>query len=925
VPFLGKTPTVGNFILLDSITVSNTATFALTKDSLDYYPGSAQNLIVSVNGVTQAPLAAYTITDNNIVFASALDSDVDVIDYILVLGDTLNIGRPSDGTVGATQIQDYAVTSVKMSNTGVGAATYGTSTSIPQITIDAAGRITSATGIDRSNQFEDLTVTGNLTVSGNTVTVDAQTLSVEDPLIHLAANNETSDVVDIGFVGHYSNDGGTTKLHTGFFRDASDEEYYLFNGFEDDNLDLSSPSTTIDRTANTFTLADLNTGRLNTTTDSNITASFTSTTTTAKIAITDANDTAFIDVNATRLGIGHSSSTSLQALQIEPTIAEAMRIDSDGNVGIGTNNPSSPNGFTRNLTISGSSCSLALDETDSNTWEMIASSGSFRIYDETNERMRIDSGGNVGIGTSIPSQTLSVVGTIQVERSTAGIFKLKRDDTETATGNGIGEIHAVSNHGGTDFIASKIRFEVGDNRATDGEISLQTSGIERLRIDSNGNVGIGAPAVSGVNAPLDVDKSPVYNNCIANFGEFVPLSGYQRGVVNINGRVNGTDYDSSLSFVRRNSSNSNWLNGLIGLDVSGEMYFSTGGVAANASTERMRIDSGGNVGIGTTAASGIQGSLHIHSSSGDNGDGDGLVNFGDESTVIISTNATTAGGQGYYGSLFFGGQDVSSATQQVWKLAGFSAYSPADIGTTGSADLLFYTTQSSSTPTERMRIDSNGNVGIGVAPSAVNQSYISGAYTEAIIKGNSANKIGSLQLRSYGSTYATHFELAASDGSAASYLWNGTNSAMVFGTNNTERMRIRNDGIIEQQGLQKKVYTVTVPNATSGVTRTWEIIDPSLAHRQFGIITLLCGRSGNRQQRVYHRYYFNSSNFANEASMTTIETPLNAGFTTCSVTYSSNKIYLNLRSSTDAITDAFRVIIEGVFVDHLDPSSYSEA
>ena len=255
-PFIGKTPTVGNFVLLDAITVSNTATFALTKDTLDYYPGSAQNMIVSVNGVTQAPLTAYTITDNNIIFSSALDSDVDVIDYILVLGDTLNIGRPSDSTVGATQIQDYAVTSVKMSNTGVGAATYGTSTSIPQITIDAAGRITSAIGIDRSNQFEDLIVTGDLTVTGNTVTVGAESLSVDDPLIHLAANNETSDVVDIGFVGHYSNDGGTTKLHTGFFRDASDEQYYLFNGFEDDNLDLSSPSTTIDRTANTFALAD---------------------------------------------------------------------------------------------------------------------------------------------------------------------------------------------------------------------------------------------------------------------------------------------------------------------------------------------------------------------------------------------------------------------------------------------------------------------------------------------------------------------------------------------------------------------------------------------------------------------------------------------------------------------------------------------
>ena len=526
-PFLGKTPTVGNFILLDAITVSNTATFALTKDTLDYYPGSAQNMIVSVNGVTQAPLTAYTITDSNIIFSSALDSDVDVIDYILVLGDTLNIGRPSDSTVGATQLQDYAVTSVKMSNTGVGAATYGTSTSIPQITIDAAGRITSAIGIDRSNQFEDLTVTGNLTVSGNTVTVDAQTLSVEDPLIHLASNNETSDVVDIGFIGHYSNDGGTTKLHTGFFRDASDEQYYLFNGFEDDNLDLSNPSTTIDRTANTFALADLNTGKITATVDSNIAAAFSSTTTTAKITLADANDQAFIDINASRIGIGHASSASLQALQIEPTSAEAMRIDSSGNVGIGTTSPDT-------------------------------------LLHVSDTSPHIDIGPQGG------------------NRGKIGYHDL---DVYIGSTSSTGKIIFKNNIGSTD--------------------SPQTSGDTKMVITDTG------------------------------------------------------------------------------------------------------------VGIGTTSTSGIQGLLHIHSSSDDNGDGDGQVNFGDESTVIISTNATTAGGQGYYGSLFFGGQDINSATQQVWKLAGFSAYSAPDLGTTGSADLLFYTTSSSSTPTERMRIDSSGNVGIG--------------------------------------------------------------------------------------------------------------------------------------------------------------------------------------------------------------------
>ena len=94
----------------------------------------------------------------------------------------------------------------------------------------------------------------------------------------------------------------------------------------------------------------------------------------------------------------------------------------------------------------------------------------------------------------------------------------------------------------------------------------------------------------------------------------------------------------------------------------------------------------------------------------------------------------------------------------------------------------------------RATIDYNGNVGIGIAPSAANQSYVSSAYTEAIIQGNSPNKIGSLQIRSAGTANTTHFELAAADGLAASYIWNGTASDMVFGTNNSERMRIDSSG-----------------------------------------------------------------------------------------------------------------------------------
>ena len=71
-----------------------------------------------------------------------------------------------------------------------------------------------------------LTVTGNLTVQGTLTSVNTQVLSVTDSLIELA-NNNTSDTLDIGFYGNYSN--GTSNLYTGLVRSDIDKVYYLFD------------------------------------------------------------------------------------------------------------------------------------------------------------------------------------------------------------------------------------------------------------------------------------------------------------------------------------------------------------------------------------------------------------------------------------------------------------------------------------------------------------------------------------------------------------------------------------------------------------------------------------------------------------------------------------------------------------------------
>ena len=76
----------------------------------------------------------------------------------------------------------------------------------------------------------DLTVQGNLYLTGNATYINVATLKVNDSIIQLSTNS-TSDAVDIGFVGHYSDDGGTTNLHSGFIRHASDNVFYIFDGY----------------------------------------------------------------------------------------------------------------------------------------------------------------------------------------------------------------------------------------------------------------------------------------------------------------------------------------------------------------------------------------------------------------------------------------------------------------------------------------------------------------------------------------------------------------------------------------------------------------------------------------------------------------------------------------------------------------------
>ena len=99
--------------------------------------------------------------------------------------------------------------------------------------------ITIGHGTSETTIGDNLVVTGNLTVQGDTTTVNTATLSVEDPLVVLGSGNNSSDSVDLGIYGLYDT-SGSQDLYSGLFRDASDSgKWKLFKDLQ------AEPTTTV--------------------------------------------------------------------------------------------------------------------------------------------------------------------------------------------------------------------------------------------------------------------------------------------------------------------------------------------------------------------------------------------------------------------------------------------------------------------------------------------------------------------------------------------------------------------------------------------------------------------------------------------------------------------------------------------------------
>jgi hypothetical protein len=182
---------------------------------------------------------------------------------------------------------------------------------------------------------------------------------------------------------------------------------------------------------------------------------------------------------------------------------ESFRVNSSGNLGLGTTAPSNTAGFSRQLQIEGTTAALTLSGTTGTGKYTLGVPGANAVglWDNTASAYRwyVDSSGNLGIGTSSPAVPLDV----QSNSSGNGIIIRGRVTANTGT------LRFYANDGTT----QQAKFEANDSTVEVGSITnvpllLLSNGTERARITSGGNLLVGttsAGAGVGYDTRLAVD------------------------------------------------------------------------------------------------------------------------------------------------------------------------------------------------------------------------------------------------------------------------------------------------------------------------------------------------------------------------------------------------------------------------------------
>ena len=508
----------------------------------------------------------------------------------------------------------------------------------------------------------------------------------------------------------------------------------------------------------------------------------------------------------------NGSSISLNAgsnnFNVLVNAAERMRIDAAGLVGIGTTSPSTvldatqaSSGYWTGSAWTGTPSAITITNTNLGGYDpvligrMTDSGGTIKnafaigavgtsswtagnnasqtsdLYFAVrnndggiSERMRINTLGNLGIGVASPLSRLDVREANRADSTNItnlGVY------TTTAQSTGVGGTLALGGLFNSSDMAPYGSIRGGKQNSIsgnyDGYLAFQTISnggvlIEKMRIDSGGNVGIGT---SGAAARLDV----VHNQAAFSYFDYTNSTNgggivWRQIVRNIaNTGTTSVDLATIGGAFLINNNDANTAN---------YTAFSVG------ASERMRITSGGAVGIGTTSPTTILTVRPTHLY----GDPDaGNINILCIPSGGTASNPTTAGG------IVFGDQNATNAYM------GRIAVIQDNPSASTASHMRFYTNGGggNGATLERMRIDSGGNVGIGTATPNFKLDVSGDAHTSgAVFTGSNTDGWG----RIINSANALYIQAGSLNSGSA-------NAQPIIFTNmygGAERMRINSSG-----------------------------------------------------------------------------------------------------------------------------------
>jgi hypothetical protein len=666
--------------------------------------GSGANAILELQRTDSNTVGAVGVIQFN-----ANDDHVVAAVYALGDGDNEGANLVFGTTSSASSNNFFTSTTERMRITSSGNVGIGVTTVSEKLQVDGNIRIgDTATGTNDNEEYS-ITSGGQLVISANDSAADisysalvlnagkAGGAAASSSIVVIQTNNAEAMRIDSSGTTSLRNAPAGNALQFGTTSGVTYTERARVGINASNGLDFAVNGTSPDVTINTSGYVGI--GTSSPTNQLHITA--TNPTVYLETSGGGATDSAFVQKFSNDFYIWNKEVAG--KLFLGTNNSTKLTIDSTGNVGIGTSSPFPFSSAQAGLTLSGTSGSfptragaLSFISQDTTSTEChIHARDAYMAFETgtsatSTERMRIDASGNVGIGTTSPATALDLVGEINFSGNTAS-FPSNSQPRLYRSGSSVGAYPF-------DAFGHLVIQARGDGSNRDIVFATGTAGANKTVITSSGNVGIGtsSPAskihVSGSGAQEirltrtgGGDRS--YSTSIGGSLEYNirdETAGVNRLSISTAGNVgigtssptseltiNGgaTSTDVRLQNTNSGSGAGNGLdiglgsvgdNGYIYLYENGYFYFAT-----NA-TERMRIDSTGNVIIGSTTANASD-----------------AVTLRQDGTVF-GNNIQVSNGNGA----------VGGTTPSI--------YSPA------SATLAI-----STNTIERMRIDGSGNVYIG--------------------------------------------------------------------------------------------------------------------------------------------------------------------------------------------------------------------